>query len=176
MTAGSYLADLPEKNVNVAYGNFAKGGDLGYENKRIIFGGKETTRSLSMHPGPRDRVSSVVYEVPRGATRLEAVVGLNDDIKHATTSLITFSVVAESNIENEVAQLIYGKISEGTTLWESRPLCRANETDQCHVNVGSCSQVRLVVHCDGGNLNAHAIWFEPYFAGEIELLSSSYYL
>jgi serine/threonine protein kinase len=136
-----YLCDLPERDVAVGYGRFGKKGDLGYGNNRITFKGVPSPHGLSMHPPDRGS-ARVAYMLEKKYRTFRAMVAINDDIDSSETALV-FKVSGD-----------------GKLLWQSKPLKKRGEGDECIVPVAMIERLELEVHCPGSSENAHAVWVE----------------
>jgi serine/threonine protein kinase len=137
-----YLCDLPERDVTVGYGSFGKKGDLGYDNNRIVFKGVHSPHGLSMHP-PERGSARVTYTLNKQYRTFRAMVAINDDIEISVTALV-FKVSGD-----------------GKLLWQSKPLTKRGEGEECIVPVSMIERLELEVHCPGPCLAAHAVWIEP---------------
>jgi hypothetical protein len=137
-----YLCDLPERDVAVGYGGFGKKGDLGYENKRITFKGVPSLHGLSMHPPDRGS-ARVAYMLEKQYQTFRAMVAINDDIDSSETALV-FKVCGD-----------------GKLLWQSKPLKKRGDGEECIVPVKMIERLELEVHCPGPLGDAHAVWVEP---------------
>lgn len=138
-----YLCDLPERDVAVGVGDFGKKGDLGYWNKRITFKGVPSPHGLSMHPPDRGS-ARVAYTLKKQYRTFRAMVAINDDIDDSSVTALVFKVCGD-----------------GKLLWQSKPLKKSREGEECIVPVAMIERLELEVHCPGSAAWAHAVWVEP---------------
>jgi serine/threonine protein kinase len=140
--APAFLADLPEMEVKVGFGQFGKKGHLGYaNNKSFTVNGVPSPNGLSMHP-PAGGSARVLYALGGKYRTFTATAAITDDAD--SRSPLTFRVLADSK-----------------EIWKSRPLKQQGETDSCSVGIGSVDRLELEVRCPGRAANANAVWLEP---------------
>ena len=137
----AFLADLPEKDAVVGYGNLGKGEELGWEGRVVRVQGVRRNKSVSMHP-PHNGLARVSFEVPKGLTHFEAQAAINDGANNKTP--LTFKL-----------------LGDGRLLWTSRPLHGAGSKDDCSVALKGAKTVTLVVECPGSYVGAWAVWCDP---------------
>lgn len=141
-----FLSDLPEQNPVVGYGVFGKNGNMGYEDRKIIVGGKASPKGISMHP-PSDGTAQVTYSVPDECTHFIGRAALGDDGMGGQSTAVTFRVMNE----------------RGDLLWESKPIDRTGAGEECHVHLRGAKSVTLAVVCPGPLHKAWAVWVDPRF-------------
>ncbi|MBL8795821.1 MAG: protein kinase [Planctomycetia bacterium] len=137
-----FLSDLPELDAKVGHGKFAKKGELGYDNRRIVVKGLPSENGLSMHP-PANGFSTVSYPLSKKFQTFKATAAINDSVANSETAL-TFQV-----------------LGDGKLLWKSRPLKNKGDTQECPVSVASIDKLSREVRCPGGSGRAHAVWVDP---------------
>lgn len=140
-----FLSDLPEQNPVVGHGVFGKNGDMGFEDRKIIVGGKASPKGLSMHP-PSDGTARVTYGVPDGCTHLRGRVAIGDGTETQSIA-VTFRVMNE----------------RGELLWESKPIDATGAGEECNIPLRGAKAVTLVVVCPGSFVKAWAVWVDPRF-------------
>jgi len=52
-------------------------------------------------------------------------------------------------------------MADGRTLWQSNPIQKRGDQQDCEVNVHGVDMLELLVTCSGENGWAHAVWIEP---------------
>lgn len=102
---------------------------------------------LPMHPPPFGR-SQATYDVPKDYKYFRALAAIND------------------SAEAHCTPVLFKVLSDGKTLWSSRPLVGAGKTDECNVLLDGVTEVTLVVECGDRNDWAHAVWIDPCFTSE----------
>lgn len=137
----AFLADLPEVEAQVGFGQFGKKGALGFANKSITVKGAPSPNGLSMHP-PRDGSARVVYALGKKYRSFTATAAINDDA--SSRSALTFRVLANSK-----------------EIWKSHPLKERGDSEACTAVIAGVDRLELEVLCPGKNDNAHAVWLEP---------------
>jgi serine/threonine protein kinase len=138
-----FLSDLTEIKPKVAWNvKFGKAGDLGFEGRRIMLDGVLSPKGLGMVPPGRD-AASVSYRLDKHYRLFKAMATLNDSASRAATSM-RFVVVGD-----------------GRALWQSNPIQKRGDQQECQVDVSSIDVLELVVTCSGDNADAHAAWIEP---------------
>jgi hypothetical protein len=149
-----YLCDLQIVDPVTAWGGIGVKGDLGHVSNghsRVTVGGRNFTRSVSMHAGTGKQVGAS-FDVPDGVKRLVAKVAINDS--------------AALNSRGGPHSPIHFKVldSDGKVLWHTkRPIGRVGVTEDCKVAVGVEKRVRLVVEPVGSGDWGHSVWLDPYF-------------
>ena len=141
-----FLSDLPEINPVVGHERFGKKGELGFGGFKVSIHGTPSPHGLGMHPAP-GLPATVAYDVPKGAVRFEATVGLNDTVAGESHTPVIFRVIDNNNF----------------VLWQSRPLQKAGDSNECVIDLGKTKRIRLEVTCGNGHNQAHAVWVEPRF-------------
>jgi serine/threonine-protein kinase len=145
LTEGKYvfLSDLQEIKPKVHWqAKFGKAGDLGSNNRRIMLKGVPSPKGLGMVPPERD-AASVSYRLDKQFRAFKVTAALNDSVP-ACASPMRFVVMGD-----------------GRTLWQSNPIQKTGEQQECEVNVSGVDVLELVVTCPGENGNCHAVWIEP---------------
>ena len=149
-----YLCDLQIVDPVTAWGGIGVKGDLGHASNghsRVTVGGRNFTRSVSMHAGTGKQVGAS-FDVPDGVKRLVAKVAIND------TAAFNGRGGPHSPIHFKVLD------SDGKVLWQTkRPLVRAGVAEDCKAAVGGEKRVRLVVEPIGSGDWGHSVWLDPYF-------------
>jgi NPCBM/NEW2 domain-containing protein len=135
-----YLADLPEQDVRVGWGNLGKNGDMGHGGERVYAGNLSSHHSLSMHPPTRGS-SHVAYDLPVGF-RLFSAAAFNNAPGPSDTPLV-FKV-----------------LGDGLQLW-STFLEQNRQPVPFSVDITGIKHLQLEVICDGSNGRAHAVWIDP---------------
>ncbi len=108
---------------------------------------------LSVHPkqlGGDCGESHVTYHLPKGFRYLCGVAAIADILEPNT--------VRAFKTETPLTFEIFG---DNKSLWTSRPLEHATETQPFQVKIYRCVTLRLVVHCPGSIGSAWAIWVCP---------------
>jgi serine/threonine-protein kinase len=137
-----YLSSLPEQEVRVGYGSFGKKGALGYDGKKIVVDGNASPNGLSMHAIPKS-ASHVAYLLNKQFSTFKAAAALNDDAQGSASPLV-FKVLAD-----------------GKTLWQSTPIQKFKQPQECELDITGAEKLELAVECSGENGNGHAVWVEP---------------
>jgi hypothetical protein len=149
-----WLSELPEFDVKVAEGRFAKNGNLGYSagnSSKIKFQGKESPHAISTCPVQGD-CAIAKFHLPADAQTFITSAALNDSAGASgaapgvgrINSAITFQVLGDDKV-----------------LWESKPVDVACKAQECKVDVTGVKVLELRVNCPGKYVNAHAVWLEP---------------
>ena len=138
-----FLSDLPEMNARVQDGcKFGKNGNMGFSGNRIASRGVLSSKGLGMHPPPNN-AAQVSYRLDKQFRTFKATVALND------TSGGSYS------------PLRFVVLGDGRKLWESNPVQKRGDDQECTVNVKGIDTIELLVTCSGGSGGAHAVWIEP---------------
>jgi hypothetical protein len=138
-----FLADLPEIKPRVFWAaKLGKAGDLGMHSRRIMLNGVPSPKGLGMVPPERD-ASSVSYRLDKQYRIFKATATLNDSATRAASPM-RFVVMGDVR-----------------TLWQSNPIQKRGDQQDCEVNVSGVDMLELVVTCPGENGDAHAVWIEP---------------
>src|SRR5262249_57024659 len=70
-----FLDSLSPVASQVGYGSLGLRGDLGYEGKSVVVGGRHYAHALSTHPPAR-----LAFKLPANFSSLRCEVALNDDV------------------------------------------------------------------------------------------------
>jgi len=139
-----YLDELPEQDASVGIGSLGKQGATGLPDgspQTVSFRGVPVKHALVMSP-PQKGMATASFTVDRRFHNLTAVVGVLD--KAHPKSPITFEVRGD-----------------GSILWISRPIRRADDSQECNIAVGNYKVLQLEVHCADDNTEAWAVWINP---------------
>jgi len=139
-----YLADLPEEEVHVGHGSLGKNGDLGYGGVRVAVQGQPAAHSLSMHP-PANGSARAVYQLGKRFRTFKAKVAINDTGSQDAGGVVIFSV-----------------LGDGKELWQSRPVSKPGETQDCNLTIKNVNRLELRTTCPGSSSHAHAVWLDPH--------------
>ena len=141
-----FLSDLQERDAVVGYGEFGKNGSLGYNNgDRIKVKGVGYEKGLSMHA--RDNAASrVIFDVPEGFNRFEAIAAINDGAQNQQKTPLIFKVFGEKRL-----------------LWSSRPLLGGGSAEKCSIALKGSKKLMLVVECSGPTGWGQSVWCDPCF-------------
>jgi len=157
-----YLDDLQELSSGVAIGILGKHGETGYPEfeseygPKVIFQGKKPEHSLSTYPPPKG--TGYVSYVFKGEYRTLRAVAAILEVNPADAA----RVAAEPFFMGGPASpLTFKVIGDGKLLWESRPLARAGDSQNCNVDVEGVSLLELEVSCPDMNSYCWAAWIEP---------------
>ena len=146
-TAQVFLADLPEKEVNIEYGALGKNGDAGHDDLKVIFNGVSVQHGLAMHPLANKPVS-VTYDLSeQDASAFRAAVGLAD-------------TAGSYRLEHHLV-LIFRVVGDGRELWRSKPVLRAGAPEICNIDIKGVKMLSLHVDCLDDHKWAHAVWVDP---------------
>ncbi|MCY3018717.1 MAG: protein kinase [Planctomycetota bacterium] len=137
----AYLSDLDETEVKVGYGTFGKKGDLGFGGIRVQVVGVLSPNGIAMHAVTKGQ-AHVAYSLGRRFDTFRAGVALNDS-------------------SSACAPLIFRVVGDGKVLWESKPIAKFKEPQECTVAIDGVEKLELVVDCAGDYGNGHAVWIEP---------------
>ena len=138
-----YLSDLPETSASVGWGRLGKNGDMGYDGRRMLVGGKEARKGLSTHP-PANGEASVTYNLGRHSFNTFTAVAATHDHSRALVTPLVFQVWGDGKLLRELPAL--------TVRGESSPVS---------VRITGVSVLELRVVCRGRFDNAMAIWAYP---------------
>jgi len=140
-----FLSDLQERNAVVGHGAFGKNGERGYDNLKIIVGGKKSAKGISIHP-PSYGTSKVTYDIPDGYTHFEGYAAIADYRDPQKTPVI-FRVLNE----------------RGVVLWKTSGIVRGAPPEKCSIALNAAKALTLAVECPGDFTCAHAVWIDPQF-------------
>ena len=107
--------------------------------------GEPSPHGIFMHPPlrPSGGPASLSYKLGKQYGVFNAETSLNDGPPECDTPL-TFSV-----------------FGDGQLLWQSHPVRRQADADQCVISVQGVDILTLQVDCPGSPRSAHAVWVEP---------------
>jgi serine/threonine protein kinase len=112
---------------------------------QVCVQGRISPNGIFMHPPPDDEGSAnLTYHLAKEFESFHAEVSQNDGPPHSQ-SPYTFAV--------------YG---DGKLLWQSRPVSRQADQQNCAVSVRGVDNLRIEVRCTGEPRGAHAVWIEPF--------------
>jgi hypothetical protein len=137
-----YLSDLQEYDVKRGPWPFAREGDVGNGTNRIAVNGVPSPKGLGMHPWDND-YSAVKYRLGGKAAAFRARVAI-DDSSHRARDAAVFEV-----------------LGDGRSLWQSAPVRRSREPQDCRIDVRGVDVLELRVHARGSHFGLHAVWVEP---------------
>lgn len=140
-----YLDDLKEISHENSYG-FGTRGATGYPKTEVqscTFRGQLLTHAISLHPKSKS-AANVVYNLEGKFNSLVTGVGMLEGAKNDAESPLTFKV--------------YG---DGKLLWQSRPIQKKNDGQDCRISIRRVRQLKLEVNCPGSDGGAHAAWINP---------------
>ncbi|MGD0094582.1 MAG: NPCBM/NEW2 domain-containing protein, partial [Planctomycetota bacterium] len=135
------LSDLVETEVRVAF-PFRKKGSTG--GGRIRVNGVESPNGIFMHP-PNNGQSHAAYRLDKRFDIFKAAVAVDDACGDGGNR----------------TPLIFRVVGDGRMLWESKPVPRPKEPQECSVEIAGVEKLELIVDCPGSNQSAHAVWVEP---------------
>jgi hypothetical protein len=138
------LADLPEFDARWGPWPFVKNGTVG-NGRPIQVKGVASSHGLGMHPPDPPGYAAVKYRLNRQAAVFAAAVALNDT---ATDPKAGSAAVFE----------VFG---DGRRLWESAPVGKAGQPQECRVDVRGVDVLELRVRAEGLYWSLHAVWVEP---------------
>ena len=142
-SGGVFLSDLPEQKARVYWmARFGKDGNLGVENRRITLNGVIAAKGLGMHPGDRD-TAAVTYSLQGQYRTFKAKVALNDSATRCASPLL------------------FVVLGDGKPLWQSQPVQRRGDQQDCEVAIRGVDKLELLVTCAGPHGDAHAVWIDP---------------
>jgi len=133
----TYLDSLAPFEVRVGYGDFGRGGDLGYEGKHVVVQGRPWPQALSTHAPAR-----LFFKIGGQFGSFEALVALNDDVPPGLSSA-DFSVMADGRLVAAAPGVVAGE--------PPRPISgdlRSAKVLELAVNTSTWD------HC-------HAVWLDP---------------
>ena len=143
-----FLSDLPEEKVQLRLGAaLGKKGDVGH-GPRISVGGKVSPKGICTPP-PGSGSALVSYRLNKQYRQFKATVATDDSFAESPTPL-TFAV-----------------IGDGKVLWQSKPVKKRGDEQECDVRVAGVDRLELTVSCPGTDrLNGHTpaaypVWIEP---------------
>jgi tRNA A-37 threonylcarbamoyl transferase component Bud32 len=138
-----FLSDLAEIKPKVWWeAKLGKNGDLGFQNRRIMLNGVPSPKGLGMVPPERD-AASASYRLDKQYRIFKATATLNDSATQAASAL-RFVVMGD-----------------GRSLWQSNPIQKRGDQQDCEVSVSGLDVLELVITCPGENSWAHGVWIEP---------------
>ncbi len=120
---------------------FRKNGQLN-DKAGILVDGKISSKGLSLLP-VSGKFSSVKYRLDGEAAVFKARVALNDD-SNPIFGPATFEV-----------------LGDGISRWESKPISKPREVQECVLDVADVNVLELRVHAKSFNHGLHAVWLEP---------------
>lgn len=137
-----YLSDLQEFDVKADIWGFARNGNVGVVGHRIKVNGVPSPKGLGMFP-PANSYSAVKYRLGRRAALFKAVAAISDEV------------------ERQDSAPVFEVLGDGRRLWQSAPVRRPRQPQECSIDVTGVDVLELRVHCDGSNFGVHAVWVEP---------------
>ncbi|MCH8045262.1 MAG: NPCBM/NEW2 domain-containing protein [Planctomycetes bacterium] len=139
-----YLDDLKEVSHKALF--FGKNGATGYPRvsvSRCKFRGVNLTHAIALHPRTKSS-AHIIYDLGGKYSSLLTGVGIIEGAGVDSSSPLTFKV--------------YG---DGKILWQSRPLQKRNDGQDCKISIRGVRQLKLEVNCPGILNGAHAAWINP---------------
>lgn len=157
----TYLDDLSEQSFVVNQKVLGKHGATGYDApdvQKCRLHDAVLAHALSIHPRDTDRGPAYViysagrrFDIFRGSAALNSAVS-GDGLEHAKT--LAWNGMAASAVTFRV-------LGDGKLLWESRPLQKHGDSEDCKVAITGVDQLRLEVQCAGKANFAWAFWADP---------------
>jgi predicted O-methyltransferase YrrM len=135
--ASIYLDTLTPQAIAVGYGGLGRGGQLGYEGRRVRVQGRRYPHALSTHPPAR-----LSYHLGGRFARFTCAVALNDDVAPDSTHA-DFSVLADGRPVATIPQVRPGDAPQ--------PLA---------VDLSGVQCLELVVQTSRWDC-CHAVWLDP---------------
>jgi hypothetical protein len=148
-----YLSDLPEFDVKDGPWKFTKNGMTGEKGTTpITVAGIASPKGLGMHPPfPfRDAWASAKYRLGKKGVTFKAAVAINDQRSPFGDNKVFHGGEATFEV-----------IGDDLTLWESKPMNRMKEFQECAVDLVGVEVLELRVRAKGPHLGLHAVWLEP---------------
>ena len=144
-----YLGDLQPLRAQVGWGQLQV--DLSIEGKPLTVGGQRYARGIGTHAN-----SLLVYQIPAGASRFVALVGLDDEKRDDPRSSVTFEVYGDVQEMGESPE----RLAASPVLSDKTLRCWAFD-----VELGArYKQLRLVVTEAADGIAAdHADWVNAGF-------------
>ena len=136
--ADVHLDSLRPIDTRVGYGSLGRGGDLGYEHKRVTVQGRGYSHSLSAHPPAR-----LLFHVEGRYSSIRCEVALNDDVPQGR-SHADFLIFADGR---QVAAASY--VQAG------------HPPHSLHAEIAGAQLVELVVQSSRWEF-CHAVWLDPF--------------
>jgi hypothetical protein len=131
------LDQLDPMHARVGYGALGRGGDLGYEGKRVTVGGRGYGGALSTHPPAR-----LLYHLGGAAQSFRCQVALNDDVPYGASSA-DFHVLADGR-----------EVALAASVWAGE------QPREVIADVAGAELLELVVATTRWPF-CHAVWLEP---------------
>jgi len=138
-----YLDDLEELSCQVGHGTLGKRGSHGYGPATVAINGVKARHALSTHPPARGE-SRVSFQLNGRYREFRATAAISDAAPQPCPAPLTFRVRGD-----------------GELLWQSSPVARPGNTQECHVTIQRVRVLTLEVHCPGPNVWAFAVWGDP---------------
>jgi hypothetical protein len=140
-----WLSDLPERNAQVGWGKFGKGGSLGFSDLKITFNGVPAPHGLGMHADAR-----VDYDLAGKYRAFRATPAINDSAGWAGSE----------------APVVFRVLGDGQLRWESIGMHHSDTALECLVDISGVNVLTLTVSYDkrhaGEAMYGHAVWLEPF--------------
>ncbi len=145
-----YLDDLEETEFQVAMGTLGKHGASGYPAGHAIttvdFQNRRAVHALSTFP-PSQSFAFVKHDVAGLYTSFAASVGIMDRFK--------------DDFRSPRSPVVFEVVGDGKQLWQSDPISRYGQGQECSVAIDGVRELELRVNCAGSNYCSHCVWVEP---------------
>jgi hypothetical protein len=157
-----HLDDLDEVDFRVACGSLGKHGATGYlkqeleYGQRAVFRGRVCPHALSIHP-PSKGASYVVYNLKREFRTFRATAAILE-VGEANAAALQTNALFMGKAYTPLTFKVYG---DGELLWQSRPIEKSGDWQDCSIRVEGVNLLELQVHCPGTNAFAWAAWVDP---------------
>lgn len=157
-----YLDDLEELSASVGWGELGKHGQTGYPAQGDDYGNRGLCRGnvpnhmLSLHP-PEKGTAFVSYALQEDFRLLRATVG----ILEVERARLAAQHLGPFFTGRAFSPLTFRVIGNGKVLWESRPIQKCGDWQECSVGLEGVRMLELHVHCPGPKTFAWAAWVDP---------------
>lgn len=135
-----FLDDLQEVSSQ-EHVKLGKHGSLGWDRNSGRFKGATPPHALSAHP-LSNSPSTVVYNLGGKAHRLDTMAALWDSARPR-------------------APLIFKVFGDGKLLWQSNPITKTGEVQNCSVDLKGVKILKLQIECTGKYNSSKPVWLMP---------------
>ena len=103
-------------------------------------------------------VSKSLTRSARGSAEISFALGGKHQSFH---TIVTINEAKKKNGSKAESPLTFRIHGDGRLLWQSRPIQRKGESEECHIAIPAVNILKLSVDCSGPNGSAHAVWIKP---------------